>query len=258
MIARVGTRVGTRGAAPGPPPPALVVGMHGSGTTILAELLDRFGLFLGVDSAHAENSFFRDEVAEAIALGDEGRWARLPLPSLEEVQGCVPAARALVEREWLARYRALGYDGAGPWGFKDPRSCLVLPLYLAIFPGARVLHIVRDPDDVAASLARTRKRGVGGRRDPPFWRDLAEAYVARVRWCAERHPNPYLEIGYEALCRDPAPVLRRVFDFVRIGWTPEAERFARRRLHARSVGRAGRAGSSRLATWLKARRNRRA
>ncbi len=229
-----------QGATPGPPPPTLVVGMHGSGTSILAEILDRFGLFLGIDAEHCENSFFREEVAEAIAFGREDRWASLPLPSLDEVMACEVRARARIEREWLARYRALGYDGSGPWGFKDPRSCVLLPLYLAIFPDARVLHIARDPDDVAASLSRKRKRGVGVRRDPDHWRELALAYTARVRWCAERHPNPWLETGYEALCREPARVLRGVFDFVGIAFSDAAERYAKARVHDRDVGTARR------------------
>src|SRR5262245_13685696 len=154
--------------------------MHGSGTSLLASLLAAGGLCLGADADHGENAFFREEIA-GLVLGREGRWAELPLPTPEEVLAFIPTARARIEAGWLARYRALGYDGSGPWGFKDPRSCLLLPLYLAVFPGARVLHIVRDADDVAASLAASRKRGVGRLRDAAHWRRLAAVYVARVR-----------------------------------------------------------------------------
>jgi hypothetical protein len=242
--------VSAQGAATGPPPPSLVVGMHGSGTSILAEILDRGGLFLGVDAEHCENSFFREDVAQAIVLGREDRWATLPLPSVEEVMAHEPAARARIERDWLARYRALGYDGSGPWGFKDPRSCLLLPLYLAIFPGARVLHIVRDPEDVAASLARQPKRGVGRLRDFVHWRQLAVEYAARVRWCTDRHPNPHLEIRYEDLCREPARAAQIAFDFVGIPMTPAVRSFALERVHSRSVGRARGGFGPRLARLL--------
>jgi len=125
-------------------------------------------------------------VAELV-LGGEGRWAELPLPSIEEVLARAPAARARIEARWLARYRALGYDGVSPWGFEDPRSCAILPLYLAIFPGARVLHIVRSADDVAASLARKHKRGVDTLRDADHWRRLARAGRDGAR---PRRPTP--------------------------------------------------------------------
>jgi Sulfotransferase family len=214
--------------------------MHSSGTSILAEVLDRFGLFLGVDAEHCENSFFREEVAERV-LGAEGRWAELPLPSVEEVLARVPAARAWIESGWLARYRALGYDGSSPWGFKDPRSCVILPLYLAIFPGARVLHIVRSAEDVAASLARKRKRGVGARRDPEHWGRVARAYAERVRECVRTDASPYLEVAYESFCREPARIAPGIFEFVGIRFTPEAERFVVERVDPGRIGSARRA-----------------
>src|SRR5262245_54693406 len=223
--------------------------MHGSGTSILAEVLDASGLFLGVDADHHESSFFREEVAE-LALGREDRWAELPLPGVEEVLSFVPEARARIEAGWLARYRALGYDGRSPWGFKDPRSCVILPLYLAIFPEARVLHIVRDADDVAASLARRRKRGVGRRRDVAEWRRLARAYVWGVRGSAAAGAERYLEVGYEPFCRDPARISPGIFDFVGIAFGPEAERLVAERVHDRSIGAAGRGA---LAGRLRAR-----
>src|SRR5262245_45357857 len=40
--------------------------MHGSGTSILAEVLDASALFRGVDADHWENSFFREQVAERV------------------------------------------------------------------------------------------------------------------------------------------------------------------------------------------------
>ena len=218
--------------------------MHGSGTSILASVLDAGGLFLGIDAEHSENSFFREQVAELV-LGREDRWAELPLPGVEEVLARVPDARARIESSWLPRYRALGYDGSGPWGFKDPRSCLLLPLYLAIFPGARVLHIVRSADDVAASLADRRKRGVGRLRDAAHWKRLAEAYVGRVRACAPASPDRYLEVAYERFCREPARLAPGIFAFAGIAFGPASARLVAERVHDRSIGRARRGALSR-------------
>jgi hypothetical protein len=228
--------------------------MHGSGTSILAEVLDASGLFLGVDADHHENGFFREQVAELV-LGREDRWAELPLPGVEEVLAFVPAARARIEAGWLARYRALGYDGASPWGFKDPRSCVILPLYLAIFPGARVLHIVRSADDVAASLARRRKRGVGRLRDAAHWRRLAQAYVERVRACARELSGRYLEVAYEPFCREPARVAAGIFDFVGLAFGPDTRRLVAERVHDRAIGSAQRGAlSERLRALVRGRR----
>lgn len=43
---------------------------------------------------------------------------------------------------------------SGAWGWKDPRNCFTLPIWLDLFPGARIVHIARHPLDVALSLQR--------------------------------------------------------------------------------------------------------
>ncbi len=39
-----------------------------------------------------------------------------------------------------------------PWGWKDPRNTYTLPLWLDLFPDAKVIHIYRNGIDVAESL----------------------------------------------------------------------------------------------------------
>jgi hypothetical protein len=41
-----------------------------------------------------------------------------------------------------------------PWGWKDPRNTFTLPLWLDLFPDAKVIHIRRHGVDVANSLIR--------------------------------------------------------------------------------------------------------
>jgi hypothetical protein len=45
------------------------------------------------------------------------------------------------------------------WGWKDPRNSITLPVWLKLFPDARVIHIVRNGVDVAESLYRRQQRG---------------------------------------------------------------------------------------------------
>jgi hypothetical protein len=258
-MARTGTpETIARGGSPGPPPPVLVVGMHNSGTTLLARILDRGGLFLGGDGAHGENRFFRDEVNEGLVLGTGDRWSRLPIPSPEEVLSHVDAARALVATRWLERYRDLGYDGHSPWGFKDPRTCITLPLWLVLFPRAKVLHIARNPDDVAASLCRRRKRDVGVLRDFIHWRQLCLAYSGRVRGVAEGLAGRYLEIAYEGLCREPERVLPGAFAFAGIEWNEAVRDFAVAEVDPSRIGSAARGSLAwRWETLVRAIRGRR-
>jgi hypothetical protein len=40
-----------------------------------------------------------------------------------------------------------------PWGWKDPRNTFLLPLWLTIFPEAKIVHIYRNGIDIAQSLS---------------------------------------------------------------------------------------------------------
>lgn len=48
-----------------------------------------------------------------------------------------------------------------PWGWKDPRNTFLLPLWLKIYPEAKIIHIYRNGLDVAQSLARREEKRIG-------------------------------------------------------------------------------------------------
>jgi len=194
--------------------PVVVLGMHHSGTTVLARILSACGVFMHADMPHHESTFFTHEVNEALILGGETRWADLPILPVAKVLDRLDAVREHIARKALPQYRASGYVG-GAWGFKDPRTCLTLPLFLEIFPLARVVHIVRDAPAVARSLSKSSKQGVGVRPDPAFWTALRAEYVARARQYGSRH-HSYHEIRYERLCVDPVGEIRFLLNSLKI------------------------------------------
>lgn len=46
------------------------------------------------------------------------------------------------------------------WGWKDPRNTFTVPFWKAIFPNAKIIHIYRNPVDVALSL-KMREESIG-------------------------------------------------------------------------------------------------
>jgi hypothetical protein len=112
--------------------------------------------------------------------------------------------------ERTARWAAnrLAKHATAIWGWKDPRNCLTLPIWLSIYPGARVLHIIRDGRAVALSLADRDSL------DPDFGLSLWALHVERTEAALATLPDERQHtIRYEDLMADPGETLRGVFEF---------------------------------------------
>lgn len=198
--------------------PILIVGMHNSGTSILAEILHKSGVFLGNNMDHYESHFFSIYVNDLLIMGGGNNWAKLPILSMEKVMSFKNTVGPFIKKHWVADYLQWGYDNASKWGIKDPRLCVLMPLYLEIFPEATVIHIRRNPDDVAASLCKRTKRGVGMLDDFEHWKQLTQAYIERVIEYSSR-VHAYHELKYEEFCTTSETIVRDLFKFLDIPFT---------------------------------------
>jgi hypothetical protein len=235
-------------------PPILLLGMHRSGTSLLARCLQELGLFIGwrLDENH-ESTFFQ-RCNKWLLANAGGRWdtPRCIRYLLEDG----PATRRATEilRRRCDSLESLEYSGpsswlkgrlkgssayAGPWGWKDPRTTVTLPLWHRLFPDARCVVMVRNGVDVAASLKRrslesfpeeprsihrlplrpdlrrvhalgesVRARSLAGGFD--VWNeymDLAAEHLASFR------EDRVLTLRYEDLLREPIAHLDRVQTF---------------------------------------------
>lgn len=101
--------------------------------------------------------------------------------------------------------------GRRRWGDKSLHTELHADAVFDEFPGARIIHMVRDPRDRQASIANRyddRSRGLGSTTGR--WLRSARA-AARNR---RRFPGRYLVVRFEDLCREPAAVMNEVCRFV--------------------------------------------
>ncbi len=213
--------------------PVIVLGMHHSGTSILAEILHRFGVFMQANMHHHEAKFFVD-INDRMIMGGGGNWARSPIMPVAEVLARLPEVHARIQRRAYEKYLEAGYEGQSHWGFKDPRTCVTLPLFLEIFPHARLLHIIRNEKDVAASLASNEKRGLGRETDLNFWMGLQRQYVARVQEYGARHRRFY-EFQYEDFCRQPVATMQNVFAYLELPFAAGAADFLQKTVYTHRI-----------------------
>ena len=213
---------------PHPPPLILVLGMHRSGTSLLANVLHTLGAYMGEaflepDDANAAGYWehlhvvaAHDRMLEAIGRAWGTRAAALPYPAAWWRDDKVAQPRGELARVLSVELAAAAELGK-PLAIKDPRLCRMLPLWwdlIAGWPAAsrpevRLLYSVRGPDAVARSLGK---------------RDTLPPDLSRLLW-VEHYAEALLDgnggVGavvyddwFDAPERALAPVLRALGDSV--------------------------------------------
>ncbi len=189
--------------------PLIIVGMHRSGTSLVARLLDRAGLYLGgtwVDENQEAYHFIRANRAmlgEGIVRLHDYGWTA---PKTDDF---IRARRGYADQ--CAREMSPFFaerEDEQPWGWKDPRNCLTLPVWLSIYPAARVLHVLRDGRAVALSLTDR------DQLDPAFGLALWGVHVERAERALDAVPAERKHlVHYEDLLESPERVMRAILDF---------------------------------------------
>jgi hypothetical protein len=214
--------------------PVLIVGAHRSGTSATAEALEILGLQLGhrLDS-HRECKALQN-LHEKYLSRIGAAWSR-PNPFLNWVQtpeGERDCSAYLKENVGANFREVLGYrrnprgmwlwtrlKWGSAWGWKEPRTTLFGPLWLQLFPEARVIDVVRDPLAVALSIReRELKFREAGDSPKPELDDLdyclrlALTYVAAGERLAACTPH-YRRVRFEDIQENPATTIGQLAEF---------------------------------------------
>jgi len=236
-----------------PRQPIIVIGMHRSGTTMVVEMLEKLGLFIGKDRERNQEALFFLNLNDWILSQGGATWdnpaairnllgySDLRTRVTDYLRTFVASPRAISYLGWwrYLRHRSpltgLPFD----WGWKDPRTIFTLPLWLDLFPEARVLHVYRHGVDVAMSL-RQRERGIlEDKKRRASFHDILytvrpsranftssarcstleggfglwEEYMVAAQEVKGERSDNYLELRYEDMLEDPAPHLARAAQF---------------------------------------------
>lgn len=177
--------------------PVIILGMHRSGTSMIARMLHKLGLFMGNDlEINHESRFFLQcnewLLRQASAAWDNPgaiRWLLSSEDLLKLVEdylrfrlGHWPVHRYLGLARYLRGDRLLG-GMRQSWGWKDPRNTFTLSIWLRLFPEAKVVHVYRNGVSVSASLHARGGRGIARARHRYERRQKWGLY----RWLAKRN-----------------------------------------------------------------------
>lgn len=220
---------------------------------MIARLLDELGLFQGSELQEDHESVWFLEINDLLLKRVNATWDH-PQPIVQFLENrdafaltlkCLAddlssnRTRPFLGLKWSSPGKTLlNYDK--PWGWKDPRTLFTLPLWLDLFPGARLVYIVRNGVDVASSLRVREKRELERRikefDSKPAAGDrsrlqragfkgsarcltleggfgLWEEYVERAEQALAQASNPRHVIRYESFLSDAAKPLAELAGF---------------------------------------------
>lgn len=186
--------------------PIFIVGFHHSGTRLISKLLLDAGLFQPIGTPSHESGHIQKINSSIMSAWYDELAVRnfKPTPSL-----CNNISKlGLIKLLLLS-----GYRGGQPWGHKDPRTSYTLPCWLAKFPKAQVVHVVRDPLDVIGTLgenyAKFSQTGLPPHQDLGFWSRLWISYLDKILETGPKARN-FVEVKFEDICTSPKFYLNKL------------------------------------------------
>lgn len=198
----------------------VVLGMHRSGTSAVAGMLTKLGVNMGENLyppdhgnplGHYEDVDFMD-ANTAILRAAGGEWHNPPSDFQIRVFGAREGQRVIdLINDRNAKHQI--------WGFKDPRTCLTLPLYLPHLPNAHFIIIKRDCHEIARSLHA--RDGVSFHHEQDNV-TLCREYRTRV----ERSLGGYaiknrFDINFTDVLKDPYRIAKQICVFLGISASDE-------------------------------------
>lgn len=197
--------------------PLIITGMHRSGTSLMTAVVGALGVDLGdrllSGDIHNAKGYFEDVdflefqrkiLQDRSPQGDDGwpdwGWTEQEALNLEGLESYWSEAQQLLATR----------SGQMIWGWKDPRTTLLLDFWAELLPQARYLLVYRFPWDVADSVMRVNHPTFVAKPDYALrsWyfynRSLLKFYLKHRDCSVLLNINAFLEqpqVGLELLAR---------------------------------------------------------
>src|SRR5215212_18986 len=190
--------------------PVAIVGMHRSGTSMVANVLQRAGLNLGEEAdlmppadenpegfyEHLQFVRMNDEVLNVAGAG----WDCPPTSDFNWDDAALDSFRA------RARRLATPLGERLPWGWKDPRTSLTLPFWRSAIGPLRIVAVIRNPLEVVTSLHR--RNAFSTALGLTLWQIYAERILHQTS------PDERLVTHYDSYFLEPDREIARVLQFL--------------------------------------------
>lgn len=210
-----------------------ILGMHRSGTSTITRALNLLGVYLGVEKdlvpPYPENpeGFWERldiiRIQERLLAAQKRTWDTImPLPEEWHV-----ASEVQSFRDELVALLKQNFSGDPLWGWKEPRSMLLINLWINILDELEieldVVFVVRNPLDVARSLQK--------RNGFPLDKSFGIWFNYNITALRAISNIPTVFLSYDKFLTNWEPELRRCAHDLSIEW-PQKDTDLKERIHS--------------------------
>jgi hypothetical protein len=189
----------------------VVLGMHRSGTSMIAGILHKLGVDMGEDliGASLHNPLGHYENIDFINLN------KFIFRKAQGTDFSPPPRKNILKLENHFRDKIkdlIDKSQSYMWGWKDPRTCITIPLFYPHLDNPYFVICIRDKDQVVKSLKK---------RNPLLSQELAttayKRYNEDIKKFLDNNPETKsLKLYYSKILKDPKPEIQKLIDFLDI------------------------------------------
>lgn len=216
--------------------PVFVVAMPRSGTTLTEQILARHSQVLGI----GERSYASRSFTEFTSInGGNARKAPPGMAVLHSVGNVLYALASLAQgtcnqinaiaQHYLATLDGL-IEASGKTDIlrvvdKMPDNYSQLGWLLTLFPNAKIIHVKRDPRDVALSCWMTQFGSIRWACHPEHLTERIRQYQRMMEHWRSVIPERIFEFDYEELVADQEKLSRQLVEWIGLEWEPQCLKF---------------------------------
>lgn len=219
--------------------PIILLGMHRSGTSLLARILSELGIYMGNDvNIHHESKYFLKANENILSIchtdWDYPRQVEYLYEDNISFENTFHHFEKEInslnfQKEYIGRYNRLlkpQLNKDYKWGWKEPRTTITFPIWSKIFPDAKFIYLYRNGIDVAASLyyREINRRGVIHSKpyslrclnlDRAFelWEEYNTFFFENMNYIP---PDNLIIISYEEFLKEPQKIVGRINNFIKL------------------------------------------
>ncbi|RKZ64711.1 MAG: hypothetical protein DRQ44_09040 [Gammaproteobacteria bacterium] len=201
--------------------PVFIVAMPRSGTTLTEQILARHDKVLGI----GERNFASQSFSQLVNMKENSA----ALKNLKNISKLTADEIQSISNHYLEKLQTLSEKAGKTQALrivdKMPDNYSMLGWILTLFPKAKIIHLQRDPADVALSCWMTQFGSIRWACHKEHLTHRIQQYQRIMQHWREVIPDRFIETSYEQLVSNQSKESARLIEYIDLDWDENCLKF---------------------------------